>query len=319
MRTFGLLLLAGILFTKMVPVKAQPLLLDHAGTFEFVNRTDYVNTSATFTKAAITANLNELKKVVSVIQRNPVLANQVGFDCRVRIVGSVCRYSGAYAISAILKFEFASWFKNKDGKEVRNFIEPPQWSMVTNELLPICSPFSSSIFSREHGYFTVPDKKVTVEPGIDIYDGECVVIYNPERPDYWLPVTVNEAFDAVKEENERNPDSIQRFYMNQFIEQEWEAVKPEDRAKPATLSGMATRVGTLPGYPPIMKVNPAYWQKSKPVSDIQFIVFRMVGNQRFLKQQCDEFLKSNSISYHLARFEGAMSLEIIRPLSNIVK
>ena len=30
-----------------------------------------------------------------------------------------------------------------------------------------------------------------------MYDGECYILYDPNRPSYWLPVTVKEVFDGM--------------------------------------------------------------------------------------------------------------------------
>jgi len=42
--------------------------------------------------------------------------------------------------------------------------------------------------------FYMPGKKETIGKGIDRYNRETVIIYNPDRPAYWLPVSIREAF-----------------------------------------------------------------------------------------------------------------------------
>ncbi len=69
--------------------------------------------------------------------------------------------------------------------------------MVTLSNDPI--PGWADSFDTKHGYFTAPLRKKTVDPGIDVYNDECWVIYDPERPPYWIPVTVEEAFAAARE------------------------------------------------------------------------------------------------------------------------
>ena len=164
----------------------------------------------------------------------------------------------------------------------------------------------------------MPREKKTIEPGFDIYGEECFVLYRSSQPDYWLPVTVKEAFDAVIEENNQNTDQIQRNMMSDFIKQEWESIPESNRNKPATLSGLVTRVGTDPAFPPIMKVNPLYWDKNKPESDIQFIYFQMITNRNFLEQRSREYLKANSISYHKVRFEESLDNSFVKSLMPLV-
>jgi hypothetical protein len=291
-----------------------PLILDKHGSFETLSRTDYTMPDFGFTKADIVANLQKIKEVVSVVRKNPVLAELKGFDGRARIYTISMKDEYSYGLPSRISFEFAAWYRLKDGQEVRGLIEPPEWSVYLNKM----QPGWTSGFSRKPDFFAVPEKKEVIEPGIDVYDGECYVLYNPDRPDYWLPVTVKEAFDVAFEWNKKNSDEIQWELIKKILEEERAAFQPEDYNKPATLSGMISRVGTKEGFPKIMKVNPAYWDKSRPKSDIQFIYFRMVGNKKYLEQRSNEYLKANSISYHCARFEESLNMDFVRSFKPMV-
>jgi hypothetical protein len=292
-----------------------PLIKDKQGVFEFLGRTDYVSYECGFTKAEVTANLQEITDLVNIVRKNPVLTEMKGFDGRARIYNSfACQQEGFYGVPSRVSFEFAAWYKMKDGSEARGLIEPPEWSIYLN----VIQPGWTSGFSRKPDFFGVPEKKETIEPGIDIYDSECVVIYNPNRPDYWLPVTVKEAFDVAYAENKRNSDEIQWGYSKKMLDDEWAAIPPSDWNKPATMSGMLSRVGTLEGFPKIMKVNPTYWDKSKTKSDIQLITFRMITNKKFLEQRTKEYLEKNSTSYHCARFEESLDKNFVESLKPLI-
>ena len=67
-----------------------------------------------------------------------------------------------------------------------------------------------------------------------------------------------------------------------------------------------------------MKHNPAYWDKSKPKSDIQIITFRMIQNKKYLSQITREYLEDNSISYHCARFEESLDMEFVKSLLPLI-
>jgi hypothetical protein len=307
----------------LVPTSLQaqelPLLTEKPGTFEILKRTDYASPECGFTKAEMDANLQKITELVNVLRQNPVLSNPTGFDGRARIYNIAnCRVTDRYAVPSRISFEFAAWYKKKDGTPARGFIEPPEWSLIINKIHPSGYQFSSDSLSTQPYFFTVPEDKKTIEPGIDVYDGECYAVYNANRPDYWLHVTAKEAFDAVIASNQKNTDPIQRDFMAKFISQEWAAIPEEDRNKPATLSGMVTRVGTKPGAPFIMKVNPLYWDKSLPKSAIQFIYLRMINNRPFLKSNTAEYLQKNSISYHVARFEESLDLNMVRSLVPLI-
>jgi hypothetical protein len=311
------LCLSCFIFCTFFAASAQelPLILNKPGTFEILSRTDYAGTGCSFTKNEITANLQKINELVAVIRRNPVLTEMKGFDGRARIYTTIaCQQEGFYGVPARISFEFAAWFKMKNGKEARGLIEPPEWSLLFN----VMQPDWIDGFSRKPDLFAVAEKKETIEPGIDVYDGECFVIYNPDRPDYWLPVTVKEAFDVAYAENKRNSDEIQWGYAKKMLDEEWAALPQSDWNKPATMSGMLSRVGTLEGFPKIMKVNPAYWDKTKPKSEIQFITFRMITNRKFLEQRTKEYLEKNSISYHCARFEESLDMDFVRSLKPLV-
>ncbi len=292
-----------------------PLILDKTGTFEILNRTDYAGPDCNFTKAEITANLQKINELVAMVRKNKVLNEMKGFDGRARIYTSLaCQWDAFYGVPVRVSFEFAAWFKMKDGKEARGLIEPPEWSIYMNNI----QLGWTSGFSRKPDLFAVPENKETIAPGIDVYDSECFILYNPDRPAYWLPVTVKEAFDVVFAETGKITDQIQKDYMMKFLNEEWAAIPAEDYDKPATLSGMISRVGTNEGFPKIMKVNPAYWDKSRPKSDIQFIYFRMIGNKKYLEQRSNEYLKANSISYHCARFEESLNMDFVRSFKPMV-
>jgi len=289
-----------------------PLILDKKDTFEILNRTDYAGLDCNFAKAEITVNLYKINELASIVLDNQFLK---GFDGRASIYSSIaCQYEGFYGVPARISFEFAEWNQMKDGREVRGLIEPSEWSMYVNTI----QPSWIAGFSRNPDFFGVSEKKETIETGIDMYDGECFVIYNPEKPDYWLPVTVKEAFVLAYAENKRNSDEIQRGYAKKMLDDEWAAIPQSDWNKSETMSGMLSRVGTLKGFPKIMKANPFYWDKSKPKSDIQFITFRLITNKEFLVQRTQEYLQKNSIGYHSARLEESLDNEFVKSLISII-
>ena len=312
MKTVSLLsIILLIAFQSVIFAQELPLLLDKTGSFEVLNRTDYAASDCNFTKADITSNLQRINEMVNIVRKNEVLSAMKGFDGRARIYNSLaCQYEGLYGVPARISFEFAAWFKNRDGREARGLIEPPEWSLYINTI----QPGWTAGFSRKPDFFAVPENKETLAPGSDVYDGEGFVLYNPERPDYWLPVTVKETFDVAYAEIKRNSDEIQWSYAKPMLDDELAGFSPDDLKKPATMSGMISRVGILEGYPKIIKPNPAYWDKSRPKSDIQFITFRMITNKKFLCQRTQEYLKNNSISYHSARFEESLDMDFVRSL-----
>lgn len=301
-----------------------PLLTDKPGTFEILSRTDYAMPECGFTKADMTANLERIKEVVAVVRQNPVLADIKGFNGRARLhtMSMTCKREVWYGVPVRVAFEFSTFFYNKEGKIVFNTIEPPSWSLYTNDFIPGWA----GGFDAAHSYFTVPLRKKTIEPGIDVYDGERWVIYNPDRPPYWIPVTVEEAFKAAREFSSKETNEIAAAYQKQILDQEWAAISEEDYKKPAYFGGNLSRVSPTPGYggqdsifPQIVKVNPHYPDQTLPRSAIQFIWFTSVQNKKYMKtrlDECREYWKKGSGSgCDLPRFELSFGMTDIRNLA----
>jgi len=300
-----------------------PLLTEKQGTFQILSRTDYVSYDCGYPKAEVTANLQRITDLVNVVRQNPVLADLKGFDGRARIYNVNCKYPGGYGIPSRISFEFASWYRLKDGTPARGLIEPPEWSLYINQAIPGWG--SSYGHDAKHGYFTAPLRKRTVEPGIDVYDGEWFVIYDPSRPPYWIPVSVNEAFTAVRESMNNEKDEVAAGYLKEYVEKEWAEIPEEDRDKPAYYGGGVSRVTSKHGYggqdsifPHIVKVNPEYWNRELPKSAIQLINFHAVQNKEYLRKLKEEYLQNNSISYNEIRFEESFAMDDIMRLMPLI-
>jgi len=300
-----------------------PLLTEKQGTFEILRRTDYVGYDCGFTKAEITANLERITGLITVVRQNPVLTDLKGYDGRARIYNVNCKYPGAYGIPSRISFEFASWYRLKDGTPARGLIEPPEWSLYINQAIPGWG--ASYGQDAKHGYFTAPLRKKNPEPGIDVYDGEWFVIYDPSRPAYWIPVTVNEAFAAVRESMNSEKDEVAAAYLKEYVEKEYSEIPESDRDRPAYFGGGVSRVSSEPGYggqdsifPRIVRVNPEYWNRDLPKSAIQLINFNSIQNKEYLKKIKEEYLQNNSTSYNVKRFEESYDMDDIRKLVQLI-
>lgn len=320
-RTIALALLAGL--SLNLNAQEFPLLTEKQGTFEILKRTDYVGDDCGYTKAEITANLQRITDLVTVVRQNPVLTDLKGFEGFARIYNQDCKEVSGYGIPSRISFEFCYYFRNKDGMVVNNTIEPPEWSLYINKAQPGWG--SSYLHDAKHGYFTAPLNKRTVEPGIDVYDGEWFVIYDPSRALYWIPVTVNEAFAAVRENSKKEKDDISAKYLNEFIEKEWNEIPEDYRDKPAYFGGGISRVTHKPGYggqdsifPRIVKVNPDYWNRELPPSAIQIINFNSIQRKDYLKKLMEEYRENKSGSYPLKQFEASFDMDEIRRLLPLI-
>ena len=316
-----LMLLLG--FVTTAGAQESELLSEKQGSFQMLSRTDYVGYDCGFTKAEITANLQRINDIINTVRQNPVLSENKGFESRARIITLECKEVGVYGIPAGIKFEFSSFFRNKDGLVTYNAIEPPEWSLFLN--MPIPAWDGSSSIDAIHGYFTIPLRMKTVEPGIDVYNGEYFIVYDPSRPAYWIPVTVNEAFQAVREFWDRRPDNLGKEMAIEWIDKEYAAIPEEDRDKRAYYGGVIAKVRSTPGindqdsiFPYIVKMNPEYWNKDLPRSAIQLINFHAEQNKEYLRKKKEDFIKKNNTHSDLLRFRESFSMDDIRRLVPLI-
>jgi hypothetical protein len=320
-RPISLILLTGL--SLSLTAQEFPLVTDKQGTFQILSRTDYVGYDCGYTKAEVAANLQRITDIVNTVRQNPVLSENKGFESRARIITLGCDDVGGYGIAAGIKFEFSSFFRNKDGMVTYNAIEPPEWSLYINKARPAWE--ASHGVDAIHGYFTAPLRMKTVEPGIDVYDGEFFMVYDPSRPAYWIPVTVNEAFQAVREFYDRQPDDLGKKMAIEWIDKEYAAIPEEDRDKRAYYGGVIAKVRSTPGmndqdsiFPYIVKMNPEYWNKDLPRSAIQLINFHAVQNKEYLRKVKEDFIKKNNTHSDLLRFEESFSMDDIRRLVPLI-
>jgi len=297
-----------------------PYLGDKPGTFEILSRTDY-SYNLKFTSAEMTANLERIKELVSIVRQDPVLTDIKGFMGRARIYDISSTQKCGYGVAARVSFEFSDYFYHK-GKMSYNTIEPPEWTVLLNQ---ISHHFYD--FNTEKCMFTTPFNKKTIAPGIDVYDNFTFVIYDPSRPPYWMPVSVEEAFALAREKAKQEKDEITAKYLNEFLEKEWAAISPENLKIPAYFGAGISRVTDSSGYggdknlfPPIVKVNPDYWNKNLPKSAIQFIVLTMSMDKKYMQSEYESCVKHQYYgeTCNLSRFMVSYDEEDIKKLTQLI-
>ena len=297
-----------------------PFLGDKPGTFEILSRTDY-SYRLKFTPAEMAANLEHIKELVSIVRQDPVLTEIKGFMGRARIYDISGTQNCSYGVPARVSFEFSDYLYS-NGKIKYNAIEPPEWSILLNQMSGYWNGFNT-----EKCMFTTPFNKKTIAPGIDVYDNFTFVIYDPSRPPYWVPVTVEEAFAVAREEAKKEKDEIAAKYLNEFLEKEWTAISPANLKNPAYFGGGISRVTDSSGYggeknlfPPIVKVNPEYWNKNLPKSAIQFIVLTMSMDKKYMQSEYESCIKHQYYGQtcNLSRFFVSYDEEDIKKLTQLI-
>lgn len=328
MRQFILLSAIVILSVDKMIAQELPLILDKQGALKVINWDVYRYGDCGFTKAEQTVHYQKLLSIINAIKaKNPVLNELKGFDAAARIFAEHCDPKFGYGIPAMINFEFAAWFMDK-GKEMAITDEPPSWKIYTNRSWQVrgfqytahYSPSEAKAGFKKNEYLAATKKlqelfyttgtKETLAQGLDRYNGQDIVIYNPDRPPYWLPVIVREVYQLLFDYWKLVPDSIQSKTMVDLLENEYATFTEEEKNGNAYSSGKGVyaKVGNDATSQQVVRANPAYWNRSLPKSAIQFITFSISANKKYLEKTADEYLKANAISYHEAKFEAVFDV-----------
>lgn len=130
---------------------------------------------------------------------------------------------------------------------------------------------------KMNGVFSVYPFVKELAPGVNFYDCGmggygAVVVFNPERPDFWIPVTLRELAD---------------MYLEFYTSQKDEFLLPQLKKEIAELSEEELNAPAFYGHDEhfvlkangknqdlqLMRYNPDYWDKTLPPSAIQFMSF----------------------------------------------
>lgn len=330
------LLLLVFFFITIVSTSAQDLklLVDKPGVWKVVDFGVYTHYVCGFSKAATQAHYQKLLRITEQAKQNPVLKNLNGFDMMPTFYAVNCSGRYMYGIPASVNFEFHTWSRNAhSGKDVRWDIEPPHWDIQVNNLwrygfglnaiAQIPKEEQKPGFDKKrfeaatnqlNDLFQEPGKKEVLQPGLDRY-GETVVMYNPEQPAYWIPVSLKEVYEILKEYWLTYPDALTSKITLDVIEQGYASFSEAEKNGPAYAVGMLMgQYGSDSKQPAILRINPAYWNKKLPPAAIQFMWFTCPADRRVLTRSMQENLKINSGIYHENRFLESLEDQLFLPL-----
>ena len=320
-------------------VKAQdyPLILDHSGTFKLIDWGVYTHWNCGFTKAETTANYQKIIGITNLVRKNPVFIDQKGFNCETYVYAKNCPDKFGYGIPSELSFGFGDWFMDK-GQPKFYKTEPPSWKVQVNNLnnfagssysystsKPSEQPKSGfnyenwkSVGDKLQECFYIPGPKEELGNGVDRYSSELIVLYNPERPPYYLPVKFRELAEWLISYWKLHPDKLQSDMLAGMFEAEYAKIPEAERDGWAYNNTYDERCPTLhitpiAGPQPVVRLNPEYWNKKLPRSSIQILTFnRLTDTQRYTREK-EEWLKYNAAGYSLSRFLEAFDITTLVP------
>jgi len=311
-----------------VTIYAQdyPLLPDHPGTFKLIDWGVYTHSDCGFTKTETAANYQEIIKITDLVRKSPVFVNQKGFECETYVFAENCPGKSGYGIPSSIRFGFGDWFIDK-GQPKFYRIEPPSWSISVNQLKgfvgsnyglgaskPTEAPKPGFNFEKWKSAndklsdcFYLVGEKEALGNGIDRYISEVIVVYNPDRPPYYLPVKFREIAELKIEYWKQHPEKIESDMILPMIEAEYAQISETEREGWAYNNTHDERfpflgITPLEGPQPVVRLNPEYWDKKLPRSAIQFLTFSRLTDTRQYTRQKEEWLKKNAPGYSLNRF-----------------
>ena len=332
MKTIILTLFCAICVQFSIQAQDYPLLTDHPGGFKLIDWGVYTHWNCGFTKAETTANYQKIIGITELVRKNPVFTNQKGFECETYVFAKNCPDKNGYGIPSELSFGFCDYFSDK-GKVSIYRIEPPSWKLQVNSFgsfiggsfgLDASKPSEKpkdgfnfekwkSVNDKLKECFRFPGAREELGNGIDRYSSELIVVYNPERPPYFLPVKFRELAEALIEYWKLHPDKVQSEMMASMMEAEYANIPASDRegwAYNNTYDNRIAIMGITPikGAQPIVRLNPEYWDRKLPRSAIQLLTFSRLTDTKRYTTDITESLKHNSNGYSLARFLEALDI-----------
>jgi hypothetical protein len=201
MITRKLLILFFLLNGTILSAQELKLIHDKIGTFKVINSSFLSFEVNRYGKPGLDASFQKLEGVASAVRKNQLMSEMKGFDCDARVMGADFRERNGYGIPSQMVFNFCCWYL-ENGKAVRWNIEPPHWDMKINQLNPFLAGGAFQYTSNKpwqnirkgfnyelwvkaaeniNEIFFQPGKKVNIGNGIDQYNDETIVIFNPDQ------------------------------------------------------------------------------------------------------------------------------------------
>ena len=154
-------------------------------------------------------------------------------------------------------------------------------------------------------YYTTAPVIKEIAPGVRLYASDAgiwfkgsLLVFNPDRPDFWIPVTVKEIMevklayykvkheiDSINYENmvegwakmnySPDPDRTMKPMLYQVIKQEYENFTADELKLPAFVS--SSEESGISGFNyrgegrAVVKFNPECWDRSLPVTSVQYM------------------------------------------------
>lgn len=353
---FKYLILAILLLLAPVLIIAQSFQYqpDKPGKFIFDNQ---LEKCPGVDVTMITKNLTTI--VDWVRQNNPVVYHPTGFDALVRLRGFYCDNKNKqenFGIRSTIIFPF-NHFYLENGVSCRATGNTAHSTeiIINNPIYFISTQFDEAEFksddpphlkqplekARENlrNYYTTAPVIKEIAPGVRLYAPNpetwfkgSLLVFNPARPDIWIPVTVKEIMEAklayykVKQEIDSikyekalmtwaklnfKPDQVIRMNLYDVIKQEYENFTAEELNLPAYSCpteecGISTINARGKGRA-VVRINPDCWDRSLPITAVQYMTLQY---RPATARELEDFKKPNGgLEDYVGKFYSILPVE----------
>ena len=269
----------------------------------------------------VIAIANKLTAITEwVRQNNTVVNSPTGLDALIGLSGNFCdkrTKNDDYGIQSSIYFSFHHFYlENGVSKTATGNTAHGTTFLINNPINLIGLQFTETGFQTDDPprlkeslekalenlkkYYTTAPVLKEIAPGVKVYAPGSgwlkgvLLVFNPDRPDIWIPVTVKEIMDTklayyrVKQEIDSinyektlakwarlnfKPNQIMRPNQYDLMKKEYGNFTDEELNHPAyssTQSGISTINARGKGRQ-VVKFNPACWDRSLPVTAIQYM------------------------------------------------
>jgi hypothetical protein len=251
-------------------------------------------------------------------QNVPLMTNPKGFILSVILFGvwdgKYKKRKCNYGIRSELNFGF-QMFLAKGGKWT---VEPPAYEFDINNTEtghgtnfnlngfdntkdnPSLEASMNNVADELNDFFRVFPLEKEIVPGVSLYGDGHLIVFNPDRPPFWISVTVKELADMTlsyyiafksKELGQLMLDELKNE-LAELTEEELSAPAYQGDPKNFVLNANGRKEGLQ-----IMRFNPDYWDRSLPTSSIQFMT---LWDPKMKEPDMNEFFQNNGY-YHFGQ------------------
>ena len=306
-----------LIFLQCSNVSAQDkFLTDKPGKFILQNK---LNKCQGIDINTFSKNLTTITEWIH--QNNPVFNPPVGYDASVSFSGNSCDKitdKRDFGIQCRINFSFHYFYiENGIPQTATDWAAFDTEININNPITQISHQFDEAGFKTDdpphlkqplekarenlHTYYTTAPVIKEIAPGVRLYaEGGwfkgVLLVFNPDRPDIWIPVSVKEimeaklAYNKVEQEIDSikfekalvewtkmnfKPVQVNRPNIYDLIKKEFENFTSEELSLPAYSgaseeSGIST-INVRGDGRAVVKFNPACWDRSLPVTAVQYM------------------------------------------------